>query len=63
MVLEYVKSKDKILYYYVVGTIFKKGKNHFITERFCNQTSNYGTVYLNHEINSVQCNVHVFSCI
>ena len=44
-VLEYVKSKDKILYYYVVGTMLKKGTNHFITERLFNQTSNYGMYF------------------
>ena len=62
-ILQYVKSKDDFLYYYLVGTIFKKGMNHFIIERYFNQTSNFGSVYLNYENDSVKCNVHVFSCI
>lgn len=62
-ILEYVKSKDNYLYYYIVGTILKKGHNHSICERYINQTSNYGTVYLNYQNDSVQCIIYVFSCL
>ena len=62
-VMEYVKSKDNFPYYYIVGTIFKKGTRHSICERYINQTTNFGSVYLIYENNSVQSNVYVFSCI
>ena len=62
-ILEYVKSKDNFPYYYIVGTILKKRQNHFICEKYINQTFNYGTVYLNYQNDSVHCSVYVFSCI
>ena len=61
--LEFLKSKDKFPYYYVVGTIFYKNVNYSICERYFKQTSNYGTVFFNYQNNSIHCNVHVFSCI
>ena len=62
-ILKYVKLKDDFPYYYIVGTIFKKGMENSISERYFNQTSNYGVVSFKYQNNSIECVFHVFSCI
>jgi hypothetical protein len=62
-VMEFLKSQDNFPYYYAVGTIMKKEMNHSICEKYFNQTSNYGSVYVNYENKMCKCNIHVFSCI
>ena len=62
-ILKYCKLRDNFPYYYIVGTIFKKGIDKSISERYFNQTSNYGVVSFNYQNNSIECAIHVFSCL